>query len=238
MDPIRLKKNDKYNVLICANCFKHQHKGKMIPTKSVDEAVYDMLEQRFKNAKKVELYVPEHKQNPGIMVEAEAVVDKKWIVPIFLLYTICPNCSKLLGQAYNGILQLRNPTKEILKFTQDELKKATKKNVHCIKEEDTVNGMDYRITDAQWTRAMGKNLQGTFGGELKETAKLVSRSRETSKDLYRVTMMFRYPWFKKGDVVSYRGREVIVLNFAKKVYIQDVKTNKKSQVPYDQIQKR
>jgi nonsense-mediated mRNA decay protein 3 len=131
---------------------------------------------------------------------------------------------------------LRNPTKEVLQFVKDELKKATEKNVHCIKEQDVVNGRDYHLTDAGFTRNLGKKLQNVFGGELVVTAKLVSRSRETSKDLHRVTVLFRVPKFKKGDIVSYKGREVQVINFSKKVYVLDLKTNKKEQVAYEKIQ--
>ena len=229
------KKSEKYDVEICSNCFKHLHKGKMIPTESIDDAVYDMIEQRFKRAEKVELFIPEHKQNPGVFVEAEAIVDKNKIIPVIIRYTICPNCSKLLGQAYNGILQLRNPTPEITKYVADELRKGVLKNVHCIKEQDVTNGRDYQMTDAQWTRSLGRRLQDKFGGELEETAKLVTKSRETSKDLYRTTVLFRYPNFRKNDIVLYKGRKVKVINFLKKVYVQDIKTNKKDNVIYDQI---
>jgi len=63
MEPVRLKKSDKYAVKICAQCSKHEHKGKWVKMENLDEAVYDMIEQRFKDAKKVELYIPDHKPN-------------------------------------------------------------------------------------------------------------------------------------------------------------------------------
>lgn len=234
MEPKRIKKSEKYNVKICANCFKHEYRGKMVETINVDEALYDMIEQRFKNAKHVELFVPEHKQNPGVNAEAEAIVDE-FIVPITISYTLCDNCSRLLGQAYNGLLQLRNPDQDILKFVKNDLREATKKNVHCIKEEDVTNGRDYRITDAQYTQNLGRKLQNKFGGELLITARLITKSKETSKDLYRVTVLFRYPKFKKGDIVSYKGRDVKILNFTKKVYVVDIKSNKKELIPFDKI---
>jgi NMD protein affecting ribosome stability and mRNA decay len=235
MEPIKLKKSDKYNVEICFSCLKHLYKGKWIPTDNIDDAIYDMIEQRFKTAKKVELFVPEHKQNPGVNAEAEVLVDKKFVVPIMLQYTICTNCRKLYGQAFNGILQLRNPNEEILEFVKNELKKGREKGYHCNKEDDVTNGRDYQLTDSQFTRNMGKALQNKFGGELLETAKLVTRSKETSKDLYRITVLFRYPKFKKGDIVEYKGRDVKVINFAKKVYVEDLHSHKKEQADFDKI---
>lgn len=235
MEPRRLKKNEKYNILICAKCFKHEHKGKMLETPNLDDAIYDMIEQRFKNARHVELFVPEHKKNPGVMVEAEAIVDE-FIVPITILYTVCSNCSRAFSQAYNGIMQLRNPTDEIYKYVKTEMRKAVAKNVHCIKEEKVTNGYDFKFTDAQFTRNLGRKMQNVFGGELVETARLVTKSKETSKDLYRVTVLFRYPKFKKGDIVSYKGREVKVINIGKKVYVIDIKSNKKDQINYNLIE--
>lgn len=235
MEPIKLKKSEKYDVEICFACLKHLYRGKWVPTENVDDAIYDMIEQRFKGAKKVELFIPEHKKNPGVNAEAEALVDKKYVVPIMLRYTICPNCKKSYGQAFNGILQLRNPNEDILNFVKNELKKGREKGYHCNKQSEVTNGMDYQLTDSQFTRNVGKALQNKFGGELVETAKLVSRSRETSKDLYRITVLFRYPLFKKGDIVDYKGREVKVINFANKVYVEDMQTHKKEQVEFNKI---
>jgi NMD protein affecting ribosome stability and mRNA decay len=235
MEPIKLKKSDKYDVKVCAKCFKHEFKGKLVETPSLDDAVYDMIGLRFKDAKRVELFVPDHKKNPGINVEAEALIDDEFVVPVTIRYTICQNCAREYGQAFNAILQLRNPTGEMIKFVRSELERAKAKGVHCIKQEQVTNGIDYNMTDTQFTRHLGRLLQDKFGGELVETAKLFTRSRQTSKDLYRTTVLFRYPKFNKGDVVSYKGRDVRVINFAKKVYVEDLKTHKKEQVSYDKI---
>lgn len=235
MEPVKLKKSEKYNVKICGNCFKHEHMGRWLETPVLDEAVYDMIEQRFKTAKKVELYIPDHKRNPGVFVDAEATVDNEFIVPVRIEYTICKYCGKMLGQAFNGILQLRNPTDEIKHFVKEEFKKAYDKGVHCTKEDDVQNGRDYRITDAQFTRALGNKLQEKFGGEMIITAKLVSRSKQTSKDLFRITVLFRNPNFKKGDVLDYKGREVRVINFSKKVYVEDLETKKKELINYKDL---
>ncbi len=150
-------------------------------------------------------------------------------------YDSCPVCSKNHGQAYNGILQLRNPTDEILRFIEDEIFKEHEKGNYCIKTNIVRNGVDYYLAKSQFVRSLGKKLLQIFGGEFLETAKLVTKNRQTSKDLYRTTVLFRYPCFKKGDIVSYKGRDVKIINFAKKVYVLDLKTNKKENVRYEYI---
>lgn len=149
----------------------------------------------------------------------------------------CPVCYKVHGQAYNGILQLRNPSDEIILFIDGEIRKAHAEKKYCIGMVEIKNGIDYHFSSASFARGLGKKLQGRFGGELAETARLVGRSRETSKDLYRVTVLFRYPGFRKGDIVRYKGMDVKVVNFAKKAYVLDVNTNKKYSARYSDIKK-
>ena len=236
MDPIKLKKSDKYTVKMCFQCGKHERRGKWIETKSTDDAVYEMIELRFKEAKKVELYIPEHKHNPGVNVEAEALIDKEQIVPIKIEYTVCKYCGKLKGQAFNGILQLRNPTEEITAFVEAALDKATSKGVFCTAKNDVRNGIDYKLTDSRFVRKVGKLLQNSFGGEIKETTRLITRDNQTGKELHRVTVLFKVPSFKKGDIVKYKGGQVRILNMGKKVFVEDMKTKRKHQLSYDKIQ--
>jgi len=141
----------------------------------------------------------------------------------------------MVGQAFNGVLQIRNPTKEVTEFVKTSLDKSAKKGIFCIKEIKQKNGTDYKLTDGGFTRKIGRSLQTTFGGELIITARLVTRDKQSQKDLYRVTAMFKVPPFKKGDIVKYKGRDVKILNLEKKVYIEDVKSKKKEQIPYDKI---
>jgi len=236
MDPTRLKKSDKYDVKFCAYCTKHEFKGRWIKTESMEEAVYDMIEQRFKGAKKVELFIPEHKHNAGVNALSEALVDDK-IVPIKIQHTICRHCSKRTAQAYNGILQIRNMTDEMIEFADEVLFKGEEKGYFVTKRDELKNGIDYRLSDATFTRRIGRVLQNKFGGEIKENAKLVTKDYLTQKELHRVVVLFRVPDFKKGDIVSYKGREVEVLSIGKKVYVQDIKTKRKDHIAYDRIQK-
>ena len=132
-------------------------------------------------------------------------------------YDCCPVCYEDHGQAFNGILQLRNPTDDILRLIEYEIAKNHSKGWYCIKKYRVNNGFDYNFNAAQFARYIGKKLQQISGGQTEITARLVTRSRQTSKDLYRITVLFRVPKHKKGDVVSYKGRDVKILNFGTKV---------------------
>ena len=96
-------------------------------------------------------------------------------------YDGCPVCFQDHGQAFNGILQLRNPTDEVLKLIEDELIKVHGKSWYCLKKQAVKNGYDYQFNNSQVTRYIGKRLQQTTGGQLEITAKLVTRSKQTSR---------------------------------------------------------
>ncbi len=150
-------------------------------------------------------------------------------------YGWCPVCYQEHGQAFNGILQLRNPTDEVLLLIENEIKKKHSKGWYCLKKNYVHNGFDYHFNASQFAKFIGKKLQQTAGGQLEITARLVTRSRQTSKDLYRITVLFRVPKHKTGDIVNYKGKDVKILNFGKKVYVQDIKSNIKQQIPYNRI---
>lgn len=111
---------------------------------------------------------------------------------------------------FQGILQLRNPNKEVTNFIakQDNIMKQVKVR----------NGIDFYFTSNKILKSLGYKLQKMFSGELKFSAKLHTRSRQTSKELYRLNVLFRIPKFKKGDTVQYKGEPIKIISLGKKVF--------------------
>ncbi len=96
---------------------------------------------------------------------------------------------QLHSDYYQAIIQLRPSTKELEKFIEDAFK--DKNNVWIAKRVNLKTGVDYYISSNKFARGLGVQLKRKFGGSLKESAKLFSRDKITSKDLYRVTICFR-----------------------------------------------
>ncbi len=92
-------------------------------------------------------------------------------------------------QAYQAILQLRPYNKEVLDYVKNQIKK--RKNVFISEENVVKTGVDLKLSDQRFTRALGKKLKKVFNGEVKESRKLFSYNRVTSKNVYRVTVCFR-----------------------------------------------
>ena len=128
---------------------------------------------------------------------------------------------------YQGILQLRDVSNEIVDFVRNQVNK--RHDAFITKTVKAGNGIDMYITSQKFIRILGKRLKESFGGELKTSTKLHTRSR-TGKDLYRVNVLFRPAKYKRGDVVVVRGEEVKLLAVGRRIFARDLKTGKKIKI--------
>ena len=134
---------------------------------------------------------------------------------------------------FEGILQLRNIDNEVIEFTLKEIEKN--ENTFIAKIKKVTNGVDIYISPQKSLRSLGNKLQNHFGGQLTVSKKLHTRSRVTSKDLYRVNMLFRLPKFKKGDIIEYKGDKIKIISVHKKVLAKDIKTGKKLNIRFKDL---
>ena len=125
---------------------------------------------------------------------------------------------------YQGILQLRDVNEEILSFVRNQIKKREDATVTKTVKFD--NGVDLYITSQKFIRMLGKKLKESFGGELKISSKLHTKSRQ-GKDLFRVNVLFKLSKYKKGDIVLVRGDRVRLISIGKKIFARNLKTGKK-----------
>src|SRR3989338_4652370 len=137
------------------------------------------------------------------------------------------------SEYFEGILQLRNPNDEVLDFIAKEVRE--KGNVFIAKTKKTNNGIDLYISSQRFLRTLGNKLQERFFGHLEVSRRLHTRNRMTSRDVYRVNLLFKLPSFKKGDVVTYKGDQVKIIGMAKKVLAKDIKTGKKLTLSFKEL---
>lgn len=129
---------------------------------------------------------------------------------------------------FEGTLQLRNPTKEVLTFVK-------KSKDQIVKEKKVRNGLDFDFKSQRYLRALGKKLQESFSGELKLSRKLFTRNRQSGKEVYRVTVLFRCYPFKKGDTITFNDEKFLLLSVTSKIYMQNTKTKEKQWMTYEKL---
>jgi len=136
---------------------------------------------------------------------------------------------------YEGILQLRNPSPELLKYVY---KRIDKDNQAWISQEKKVKGgIDLYLSSQKYLRQLGKKLKERFPGSLKTSRKLFTVQRGTGKRLYRVTVLFRLYPFKAGSIIEISGEKYKVLRIDKQVTIQNTKSGKKEKIKPEEIEK-
>ena len=134
---------------------------------------------------------------------------------------------------YQGILQLRNIGNEVIEFAINEIKKDESAYVSQVKK--VANGVDIYISQQKFLRSLGNRLQKRFGGQIVVSRRLHTRSKLTSRDLYRVSVLFRLPSFKKGDIIGYRGSKIKIINMHKKEFAKDIATGKKLNLSFKEL---
>ena len=137
---------------------------------------------------------------------------------------------------FQGVLQLRNPTEELVRFVREDVSKQPKgRQVYIGREVRLENGYDFYLTSNRYMRTLGRKLQKRFGGQLVESPKVFTRDRQTSKDVFRLSVLLRLPKFHKGDVIKYKGMDIKVKAVGKKVFGVDVKTGRKYMINYKEL---
>lgn len=89
---------------------------------------------------------------------------------------------------FEAIIQLRPLDKGLYDWVKKDIENN---NVGISKEEVTKNGFDIYVDSNQYALSLGKKLKKRFDGKVTLSRALHSTHRLTSKQLFRVTLLFR-----------------------------------------------
>jgi len=90
---------------------------------------------------------------------------------------------------YQAVIQIRPRDKEVLTYVRNQIRK--KSGVEISKEVFYKYGIDVYVTDQKFARNIGQKLKKVFKGDLKITKTIYTRDRQTSREVYRGTVLFR-----------------------------------------------
>lgn len=130
-----------------------------------------------------------------------------------------------IADYFEGILQVRNGSKELLNWIYDRIKADGKAKV--TKAKKVTNGVDLYMTDQHYLQNLGKKIKEHQMGILKVSMRLHTQDKMTSKHVYRVTVLFKTIPFKKGDIITFHGEQVQILNINTRAQIRDLKSGAK-----------
>ena len=239
------------DVVLCPKCGRQRLAGRWNDVEGVAEAFARTAKRAARPSQGVELTrlsaesaIPPHTREPGVIAEGELTLSvearvsgvgdlsDEYVVPAKVCYEACPRCSKANTQYFEGVLQLRSVQDDIRKEVRDELRKHASEGVHLTSEEKAKDGVDLYVTSGRFLRSFVRELQKRYGGEVKLTAKLFSRDKQTGKELFRVRALIRFPSFRTGDVISLDGKPVLISSVGEMLHGTDLLAGKKVGVAY------
>ncbi|HLC19878.1 MAG TPA: NMD3-related protein [Candidatus Nanoarchaeia archaeon] len=134
---------------------------------------------------------------------------------------------------FEATLQIRVIDQHIVDFAYKDIEKH---GIIATKEKWLPNGVDVSVSSRKYAQQLGKTLQQKFGGLLKMTARIFTRDRQSSKDVYRITVLFKQFPYKKGDTFTYKGTTYVVKNASREVIGED-ETHKEKIFRYNELER-
>jgi nonsense-mediated mRNA decay protein 3 len=223
MEKLMLKQIKDISIILCPRCMsvtihsKHhsQEKAYFALTREVISAISFNHE-----PDNVAVDIPDMAPKTGnlkVQLDLEKESDPKkqesYILDIPIEDRICDNCRKADGQYYEGILQIRGNNTSLLKKILDTIKTRVKKaqpEVFINRFSEQKNGYDFYLTSKNYLQKIAKSLLQEYGGTIKQSRKLYSRSRQTGKEIYRITVVLRLWDFLPGDILLIDNKPVLV----------------------------
>lgn len=183
-------------VPVCVVCNKFRLDNKWKDSANIQDSIAAIAKKRIKNPQRKQLIIePATKDltpKPGLDVDISLKVSlgkDRYEIPATVKFTYCTRCGKKDSGYYEGILQLRDVRDEVTEFVDNKIKKA--KGIFCTRRDEVKNGIDFYITNKHFMKNLGYELKKRFKGDLKENAQHFSRDKQTSKNIYRLNVVFR-----------------------------------------------
>ncbi len=131
---------------------------------------------------------------------------------------VCPTCAKIRAKYYEAILQVRT------RKAEPELDI----NPRYVSDVKTVRGgFDFYLTSTDYGRSVEKSFR-SLGYITRESSKVYGR--KDGRDVYRISILVREPFFSEGDTILYEGRLLYVLKRGKRTLCRDLKAMQKRHV--------
>ena len=215
------------NLTLCS-CNKYVEKNQWKPYKGIEKLITDLVRKQVPNSKvifkslEIPMQLKEKKQFEVIAKtkKAEHVVD------VVLKLAKCNLCEKEGTQYYEAVLQVRSNNYDILDKSIEHLQKRVENLRHrgmfINQVERLDDGYDLYVTNKSIAQNLGRELQDLFGGEYRSSSRLFSKSRQTSKNIYRLALFVRLPGFEKSDIILVDDKVYKVDKLGSKITLLDL----------------
>ena len=213
---------DKISIVICSVCGSVRKSGKWIENPDMNSIMLEKIEDALKIPYDVDRYSfqaefdEEDPKNVKAKVTVKMMADdikveKELGTKIIFKKDQCKICSRIHGNYYEAILQVRPSSDKMTDEQKEVVAKRVEKavGVESGKErrifltffEERHGGLDYYLSDKNVTKKLAAGLARHFGGELTTSGELAGV--EDGQKVYKMTYSVRIPPYEKGDFLIY-----------------------------------
>lgn len=152
--------------------------------------------------------------------------------------TVCPRCSRIHGDDYGAIVQLRaggrRPTDREDRRARDAVARVLDDRVDRGDREayltDVVardEGIDFRLSTPRLGDQVATAIRADLGGQV-DTARTLVTTDGDGREVYRVTFSVRLPRFRPGDVVGLAEGAGLVESANDALTVRDLRTGERT----------
>jgi len=139
------------------------------------------------------------------------------------------------NQYYQGTLQLRNSFPDANEYVFSHVEKEP--DVFIAKTVERGRDIDFYLSSNKFLLVLARKMHAHFGGLMKVSRTLFSQNKQTSKLLWRVTVLLRFFEFQKEDILLFtfpeRRRIVRIRRITgTKLYCVDLQSGKQFSFNY------
>ncbi len=236
---------EELEITVCTHCQSRLVSGKWYEMElSDEEIIINTLNNHIKfssYAQNVEIRV-ETLLERGSIIECivhvkgtvlDEIVEQDYKLNVKINRTVCPECSKFASGYYEAVIQIRadkrNPDEEEI-MTVDSIiaeiiDKISRKNKMAYISERIVlkEGVDYYVGSYKVAKRLSNSIKDNMGGIIKESPRLMGRDKSGGKDIYRIWISVRIPFFKVRDFIKYESVVGQIISIGgKKIMFRDL----------------
>ena len=139
-------------------------------------------------------------------------VAEELVIPVHLSRGTCTRCSRIAGDYYAGVVQVRATDREPTPEEADRavelagevvaaMEETGDRNAFVTEVREVPGGVDIKVSTTKIGAKVARRVVAEFGGGFESSETLVTRDEDGS-DVYRVTYAVRLPAYVPGEVID------------------------------------
>lgn len=214
---------------ICKTCNRYKSNKTWVEYTDLTSLLTNMIKSSIKTKRKLSLTITLSMDRLTVIVLARGKINREkvteeYVMPVKIHEQLCTLCQRKRSKYYEAIVQFRGVREEIIDAFVHFISKEKDEAITDEKEIDS--GLDFYVTGKRVAEQAVRSLVKDYGGTYLVSPKLYSLDKQTSKKLYRLTIIYKQPEFFKNDVVLFNNKILKITHIFENIKAINLATGK------------